>query len=551
MARRLLVVVGIVLLGMVAAAEGGVVHPLPTYQSPELTPWPKPRAATNGTGTVSGIGSVSISSASSSPLLQRALQRWAAVIRNSSALSPVALTAAQITSVASVKVALVVTVDSDDEALGPGTNESYTLTVDEAGAGTATAATVFGALHALASYAQLFEQQGNGLILRGLPWAIRDAPRFAHRGMLLDSARHFLPLDTLEAHIDAMASVKLNVLHWHLVDFQSFPVDSQAAPRLVQGAYSPRETYSLADLAHVVAYAKDRGVRVVPEIDTPGHSYSWHVGYPNIVTACPKTVAKGGGGQVALDPSTNETFAVVEKLLAELGGVFPDEAFHLGGDEVRFSCWNESARVRAFMAAQGMDNNFVQLEAQYENRLLQIAKRALPGKTLMVYQEVFDHNISLPTRVVFGVWKRGGAVGNTSSIPAEITKIVKAGHEVVLMNGNANNWYLNLGFGNGNVVSLWPAVYALDPLNGTTLTPQEAALVVGGEASLWGEEIDERNLAPKAWPRGAAFAERMWSPRAVNDVDEAAPRLARMFCRLAARGIRASPISPGSCSRQA
>ena len=186
------------------------------------------------------------------------------------------------------------------------------------------------------------------------------------------------------------------------------------------------------------------------------------------------------------------------------------------------------------------------------HRLLGIAANVLGrNRTIMVYQEIFDNNITLPDNVVFGVWKPGLS-GNPSggahaaSIPQEVTSIVKAGHKVVLANGNDGEWYLNGGFGNGDM-SLWPTVYTLDPLNGTDFTPAEAALVIGGEASLWGEEIDGYNLQQKAWPRGAAFAERMWSAQSVDDPVEAGPRLARVYCRLVARGVRASPIGPGSC----
>ena len=138
---------------------------------------------------------------------------------------------------------------------------------------------------------------------------------------------------------------------------------------------------------------------------------------------------------------------------------------------------------------------------------------------------------------------------DTASVPAEVAHIVKGGHQAILANGNDRNWYLNDGYGNGELV-LWNAVYALDPLNGTAefgLTPAQEKLVIGGEASLWGEEIDASNLQQRAWPRGSAFAERMWSPRAVKSVKLAAPRLARQVCKMKARGLGASPIGPGSC----
>ena len=572
----------VLLLALAGCARGAsLFHP--TYQSPEMTPWPKPAHATNGSGVLL-VGDIIITTNSTSALLGRGIQRCLDNIKGSSPTSPLSGSAAPSVVVrTAAAVALTVLVGSDAEELGDAADESYALYVGMDGTATAHAPGVFAALRALESFAQLIERgdpPGSTaaaaaaaaattaataaataaalLQLRGLPWNITDTPRFRHRGMLLDSARHFLPVAAVLAHVDAMASLKLNLLHWHLVDFQSFPVQSEAAPGLGKGAFSARETYTLADLARVVAFAKDRGVRVMPEIDTPGHTGSWRAGYPDIVTACPRTIAAAAGcgswgvGEecATLDPSNNRTYEVLEQLLGEMGGVFGDPAFHLGGDEVHFACWNESARVRAYMQAQGYGNDFTKLEAEYVERLLGVAAKVLgSGRTVMVYQEVFDNNITLPDRVVFGVWKpgaegSGGAVA--ASIPQEVTNIVKAGHQVVLANGNNGDWYLNNGFGNGDM-SLWPTVYALDPLNGTDLTPAEAALVIGGEASLWGEEINAHNLQPKAWPRGAAFAERMWSARAVDDPVEAAPRLARVYCRLEARGVQASPIGPGSC----
>jgi len=160
---------------------------------------------------------------------------------------------------------------------------------------------------------------------------------------------------------------------------------------------------------------------------------------------------------------------------------------------------------------------------------------------------VADNGVKLPAKVALTVWKPGQGA---KSIPNEVQRLAKNGHSVILANGNSNNWYLRVGYGWTNIVSLWPTVYALDPLDGTNLTHEEEKLVIGGEASLWSEEIDANNLDQKAWPRGSAFAERMWSPRSVKNADEAAPRLARQFCRMQARGVRPAPIATGSCMRQ-
>ena len=130
-----------------------------------------------------------------------------------------------------------------------------------------------------------------------------DFPRFSHRAILLDSSRHFQPLSIIRDMIDAMAAVKLNVLHWHLVDEVSFPFNSTAAPYLSMGAWSYHETYSADDLRGIVAYARDRGVRIMAEIDTPGHSFSWSYGYPGVITDCPNAVARYGPAEAVMDPS--------------------------------------------------------------------------------------------------------------------------------------------------------------------------------------------------------------------------------------------------------
>lgn len=127
----------------------------------------------------------------------------------------------------------------------------------------------------------------------------------------------------------------------------------------------------------------------------------------------------------------------------------------------------------------------------------------------------------------------------------------------MVANGAVGQWYLNDGFGNGYCdgagchYAMWTLVYLNEPLAGTNLTAEEEKLVIGGEASLWGEEIDSSNLMSKAWPRGAAFAERMWSPQdfrpAEAQLEDAAPRLARFTCKMSARGLPVSPLGPGSC----
>jgi hexosaminidase len=327
------------MLAVAALLSGGAAllpaPPKPTYQSPELTPWPQPKLATNGTASAAVVAkSIHLALEPESTLLRGAIDRLrvalgaggdAATIPTSPLPAPAKLHSVQ-------QATLQLIVHDQSEELSAETDESYSLTVSVDCAVVITAPTVFGALHGLQSLLQLFEQLPGGSssdsrhLLRGLPWEIHDAPRFMHRAMLLDTSRHWLPMAALETHIDGMEVNKLNVLHWHLVDYQAFPFRSLAMPALVKGAYSDKETYGTADVAQVVKYAKDRGVRVMIEIDTPGHSASWAAGYPDTVADCPTQKA----GTHALDPSSNVTFAVVRALLEEVGKLAPDSFFHLG-----------------------------------------------------------------------------------------------------------------------------------------------------------------------------------------------------------------------------
>ena len=248
-----------------------------------------------------------------------------------------------------------------------------------------------------------------------------------------------MPISFIHHIIEGMAANKLNVLHWHIVDSQAFPFNGTAVPALAHGAWSPEQTYSSKDVADIVAYAKDRGVRVMIEVaalhsnlppkprlalrgdgaqhragmplqvDTPGHSASWGVGVPEVVADCPSVgVPEDGDGQLALDPSRNETYATVEALLRELGTLAPDGFFHLGGDEVRPQCWNSSSRVQAFMKEAGF-KTIDEVENYYIGKLLnEVAPRALgKERTLVCYQEVFDNNLTLPKSTTIAVWKRG------------------------------------------------------------------------------------------------------------------------------------------------
>ena len=152
---------------------------------------------------------------------------------------------------------------------------------------------------------------------------------------MIDCSRHWMPVEVIERNLEAMAAVKLNVLHWHLSDDQGFRVESKRFPRLQQLG-SDGHFYTQDEVRHVIAYARDRGIRVVPEFDMPGHTTSWFVGYPELASAPgPYSIERSWGiFQPTMNPARQETYKFLDKLLGEMAALFPDSYFHVGGDEV-------------------------------------------------------------------------------------------------------------------------------------------------------------------------------------------------------------------------
>ncbi|KAL3160605.1 hypothetical protein ABBQ32_010536 [Trebouxia sp. C0010 RCD-2024] len=217
---------------------------------------------------------------------------------------------------------------------------------------------------------------------------------------------------TMQDHLDAMAWAKMNVFHWHLMDDQSFPWQTDQLPELSrQGAFSKRHTYTSRDVAGIIAYAKDRGVRVIPELDTPGHTASWGKGYPELLTQCYDEQGMPNGQLGPLDPTRNSTYNALWLLFREAAQVFPDSYLHLGGDEVPFDCWQSNPDVQDWMRANSL-GSLSQLETYFESRVLDLA--TLAGRSYIVWQDVLDNNVTLKPDTVVHVWK-WWPVGSTVS----------------------------------------------------------------------------------------------------------------------------------------
>src|SRR6202171_1109513 len=192
-----------------------------------------------------------------------------------------------------------------------GEDESYELVINSSGA-KLSAPTTLGILHGLQTFLQLVETTTNGFAVPVV--TIKDQPRFAWRGLPVDVGRHFIPLDVLKRNLDGMAAVKMNVLHWHLYDNEGFRIESKHFPKL-QDAGSDGMYYTQDEIREFVAYAHDRGIRVVPEFEMPGHSRSLFAGYPELASGPGPYAVEPGGADAVMDPTREEHYTLIDKFV--------------------------------------------------------------------------------------------------------------------------------------------------------------------------------------------------------------------------------------------
>lgn len=393
-----------------------------------------------------------------------------------------------------------------------GEDEAYRLDISADGA-RLQAATVTGALRGLETFAQSIAPGAEGFAAAALH--IEDRPRFPWRGLMLDVSRHWMPVEVVERNLDAMAAVKLNVFHWHLSDDQGFRVESTRHPRLQQFG-SDGNFYTQAQIRGVVEYARERGIRVIPEFDMPGHATSWLVGYPEVASAPgPFRIERAWGiFQPTLDPTREETYAFLDDFIGEMAALFPDPYFHIGGDEVEETEWKESAAIQAFERVHNLPDSR-DLHGYFNRRLQEILKKH--GKTMIGWDEVLAPGLAPGT--VIQSW-RG---------QASLADAARKGYRGILSFG----YYLD---------HLKPASfhYAMDPLDGAAgqLDREQTARILGGEACMWSEYVSAETLDSRIWPRLAAIAERLWSPREATDVDSMYARMTAVSRVLDAAGVR-------------
>jgi hexosaminidase len=457
---------------------------------PQLNLMPMPANVQTGTGQLPITQSFSVTvTGSRDATLDAAVQRFVAQLSRQAGI-PFRPKAGSTT--------LEIHADRGREAVQKlGEDESYELTVTDSGA-KLTAPTSLGVLRGWQTFLQLVQITPTGFAAPSV--TIKDQPRFPWRGTMIDVSRHFIPIDVLKRNLDGMAAVKMNVLHWHLSDDQGFRAESRKFPRLT-GMGSDGMFYTQDEMRDLIAYAHDRGIRVIPEFDIPGHSRSWFLGYPDLSSGTGPYTLEGGGIDPIMDPTRESTYKFLEKFIAEMAKLFPDEYFHIGGDEVDGKQWDANPQIQAFIHAHGMKNN-QDLQAYFNQRLQKIL--AKNHKTMVGRDEILHPD--LPKTIVVHSWR-----GQKSLAAA-----AKQGYSGLLSYG----YYLDL---------MWPASqhYAVDPMSGdaASLTPEQQKSILGGESCQWAEWVTPENIDSHIWPRNAAIAERLWSPQNVTDVSSMYTRM--------------------------
>jgi hexosaminidase len=400
---------------------------------------------------------------------------------------------------------------ADNNLLALGSDESYVLEVSTAGM-KLTAANDLGILHGLETILQLVKVSPGGFAVPAL--RIDDEPRFPWRGLMIDVSRHFIPMDVLKRNIDGMVAVKMNVFHLHISDNQGFRFESKKHPKL-QELGSDGDYFTQDQLRDLVEYCRERGIRVVPEIDLPGHSTAMLVGYPELASLPgPYQIERHWGiFDPALDPTNDKVYDFLDKLFGEVTDVFPDPYLHIGGDEVNGKQWDANPNIQKFMREHNLADNQA-LQAYFNTRLLKVVEKH--DRIMEGWDEILHPD--LPKDAVIQSW-RG---------PKGLAAAAHGGYRAMLSNG----FYLDL---------MWSAEqhYLNEPFSGdaANLTPEEKQRVLGGESCMWAEFTDPENVDSRIWPRNAAIAERLWSPQNVVGIESMYRRMYDESARLDALGL--------------
>ncbi|KAJ2802947.1 Glucosamine-6-phosphate isomerase (Glucosamine-6-phosphate deaminase) (GNPDA) (GlcN6P deaminase) [Coemansia guatemalensis] len=510
--------------------------------------WPLPRVFETGNDTTAAPQPTIIANYATSALLSDAVKRYNDLISREAFTPPADYNRGKPNTSGNLSK-LQVKVASSDETLSLETDESYTLDVPVSGEATLSANTVYGAIRGLESFSQLFMSYEGTRVVRNTPVHIEDKPVLAHRGIMLDTARNYYPVKDIKRTLDAMSYNKLNVLHWHIVDSQSWPVESKTYPDLQKnGAYGADMQYSYADVKDIIQYAKGRGIRVIPEFDMPGHMFIVGETYPGIMSCMNKQpnwdqyAAEPPSGQLNIaDPAATE-FAV--GVINEYTKLFTDEVFNLGGDEVNRKCWEEDSKVKEYLS-KNANATVETLLAEFYTQVHAAVKKQ--KKVGMSWEETLFHSEYTPPKdTIIQTWideqsiPKTVAKGYRSIASPSSSYYLDCGHGSWLTNYDGNSWC--------DPFKTWMHIYNFDPFANVTDSEQRK-LIVGAEVALWSEQSDTVTLDKYLWPRAAAMAETAWTGKAnadghVRTTAEVTQRMHDQRFRMVGRGIGAEPLQP-------
>ncbi len=477
-----------------------------------------------------------------------------------------------------------------------------------------TARSETGILYGLESLLQLVKEEDDQWIIPALN--IDDQPRYPWRGLMIDVARHWIPKEVIFRNLDAMATVKMNVFHWHLTEYQGFRIESKIYPKLHKMG-SEGDFYTNKDIREVINYAADRGIRIIPEFDMPGHTTAWFVGHPELASAPGTYVLDTVFGVLdpVMDPSKDKVYDFLDNFIGEMAVLFPDEYIHIGGDEVNPKHWEENAEILKYMADNGFSDHH-ELQAHFNTRLQKILEKH--GKKMMGWDEIIHPDLP-KNNIAVQSWRNHKSLWNAASngnkavlsagyyldhkqsaaFHYKVDPLVIAG--AVTIEIDSTNWrswdckmyvrdmemesslylfgdgdnlrgimnfmdnssgFTNITINSGTLVFDYKSAfgdisYELevkgDSINGEAkvalftidikgkrtggsdmvggkalpkfekiepLTPEQSKNILGGEACMWSEMVDEVTIESRIWPRAAAIAEKLWSPKELTKDDK-------------------------------
>jgi len=470
-----------------------------------------------------------------------------------------------------VRTNLMIVIKSDVTKPNLEVDEEYSLEIRDGGKNNLEveirADTYFGARHGIETMFQLAQYDlFSRSFLISSSVKISDKPYYPHRGVMLDTARNFIPVDRIKTMIDSMSYSKLNVFHWHMTDSQSFPLVMHSLPKFAEyGSYSPEETYRPWEVEDIVSYAAKRGVRVLPELDTPAHvGAGWDAVDPSFTLCVNKEpwtdwCVEPPCGQ--LNPASQGMYDVLENIYREMISMFGDIQFHMGGDEIHVGCWNASSDVTTWLSQKGRgreEEDFIYIWSHFvQESVKRIRKAGMAEPNLVLWNNGMTkaehiHHLD-PELFTIQLWTNSKDLSDKT-----IKTVAEKGFKMIF--SNYDSTYLDCGFGgwvsDGNnwcaPYKEWQLQHQNDPMKmledrNITNLEEAKANVLGGEVALWTEQADGNSMMSRIEPRAAAYGEQLWRGPATGSWLEAERRMVRHRGRLVDRGVGAETLTHGWC----